>query len=139
MSRTLYVDTGAFIALLYARDDAHAAVSAHARELRAERALLITSDAVISETVTRLRYDAGLPAVRGFRTLLDQATEQRTLIIRDGDTKARAAAFEVMERYADLMLSFADAIGAVIATERKTDAVFGLDNDFRVMGFALEP
>ena len=29
--------------------------------------------------------------------------------------------------------------GAVTATEGRAAAVFGLDNDFRLMGFALEP
>ncbi len=44
-----------------------------------------------------------------------------------------------MECLTDRRLSYADGIGAAIAEERRVDAVFGLDNDFRVMGFALEP
>lgn len=44
-----------------------------------------------------------------------------------------------MERYGDLTLSFADCAGAVTASEGGAAAVFGLDADFRVLGFALEP
>lgn len=44
-----------------------------------------------------------------------------------------------MERYPDLTLSFTDCVGAVTATEGRAAAVFGLDNDFRVLGFPLEP
>lgn len=139
MSRTLYADTGAFIALLYSRDDAHAAISAHFRDLRGAGDRLITSEPVISETVTRLRYDAGLPAVRAFRDLITRAVALRTLAIRESEPRLRAAAFEVLERFGDLRLSYADAIGSVVASERAVAAVFGLDNDFRVMGFTLEP
>lgn len=44
-----------------------------------------------------------------------------------------------MGRYPDLTLSFTDCVGAVTAADGKASAVFGLDNDFRVLGFALEP
>jgi predicted nucleic acid-binding protein len=44
-----------------------------------------------------------------------------------------------MERHPDLTLSFTDCVGAVTATEGRAAAVFGLDNDFRVLGFTLEP
>ncbi len=44
-----------------------------------------------------------------------------------------------MERYADRSLSFADCVGAVTAREARAAAVFGLDADFAVLGFALEP
>ena len=44
-----------------------------------------------------------------------------------------------MERFADQTLSFADCAGAVTAREASAAAVFGLDADFTVLGFALEP
>jgi len=44
-----------------------------------------------------------------------------------------------MERYADRSLSFADCVGAVTAREARAAAVLGLDADFAVLGFALEP
>jgi predicted nucleic acid-binding protein len=113
VSRLLYADTGALIALIHAGDDQHARVAAHFRRLRSLGDRLVTSEAVVAETVTRLRYDAGLPVVRRFRS--------------------------VLERFADLAVSYTDAVGAVIARERQVDAVFGLDNDFRIMGFTLEP
>jgi predicted nucleic acid-binding protein len=137
--RQLYVDTGAFIALVYSRDQAHPAMSTHFRQLRAQGARLITSDPVISETVTRLRYDAGLAVAQAFAALAGRAITQGTLVVRESDPGLREAAFGVLERFADLPLSYADAVGAAVAAERGGIAVFGLDNDFRVMGFVLEP
>lgn len=139
MTRLLYADTGAFIALLYARDQAHRAVSAHLEKLVAAGDRLVTSETVISETVTRLRYDAGLPRVNAFREVLSRAVGQGLLTIRESGPDLRRSAFAVIEKYADLRLSYADAVGAVVAREGRADAVFGVDNDFRVMGFAVEP
>lgn len=137
--RTVYVDTGAFLALLWQRDSAHQGARAHLLRLRGERARLVTSEAVIGETCTRLRYDAGLPRTLAFRDFLTQAAGTGALTVRESDAGLRQAAFEVMARYDGLTLSYADCIGAAVAAEMKADAVFGLDHDFRVMGFSLEP
>jgi predicted nucleic acid-binding protein len=139
VSRLLYADTGAFIALIFRRDQAHQSVSDHFRKLRASGDRLVTSEPVVAETVTRLRYDVGLPAVRAFRALVEQAGDRGTLVVRESDVKLRAAAFDVLNRFADLRLSYADAVGAAIAEQRRVDAVLGLDHDFRIMGFTLEP
>ncbi len=137
--RTLYVDTGAFIALLWRRDRAHRRVGAHFTRLRAAGDLLVTSEPVIGETATRLRYDAGLQAALAFQRILEDAIADGSLRVREGDPRLRTAAFAVMARYADLRLSYADCVGAAVAREIRADALFGLDEDFRIMGFALEP
>jgi predicted nucleic acid-binding protein len=49
------------------------------------------------------------------------------------------AALEVMARFPHLRPSYADAVGAAVAREVRAAAVFGLDDDFRQLGFALEP
>lgn len=139
MTRTVYVDTGAFIALLWTRDRHHSLVRAQYERLRAERARLVTSDPVIAETATRLRYDAGLLAARTFASIVREATDAATLAVRESDADLRARAFAVMARYNGLALSYADCVGAAVAEEVRADAVLGLDDNFRVMGFHLEP
>lgn len=101
--------------------------------------MLLTSDLVVSETATRLRFDAGIGAALAFRTLLEEAVEAGRLIVRHADADLDARAWDLMERHPDLTLSFTDCVGAVTATEGRAAAVFGLDNDFRVLGFTLEP
>lgn len=137
--RAVYVDTGAWIALAYRRDRAHERVSRHFAKLRADGDLLVTSDPAVGETVTRLRYDAGLAAALAFRRLLDEAVALQTLRIRDTDAELRRKALGLMERFGDLRLSYADSVGAAVAREIDAGAVLGLDHDFRIMGFALEP
>lgn len=101
--------------------------------------MLLTSNLVIAETATRLRYDAGLPAALGFRGLVDEAVSAGRLLVRHADANLESRGWDVMARYADLALSFTDCVGAVTAKEGSAAAVFGLDADFRVLGFVLEP
>ena len=127
------------IALVYGRDRAHVAVSAHLRAVAAAGDRLITSEPIIAETVTRLRYDAGLPRVSAFQEVLQRAVSQNLVSIRESSVELRRSAFAVLDQYRNLRLSYAAAVGAMVAREGCADAGFGLDNDFRVMGFSLEP
>lgn len=101
--------------------------------------MLLTSNLVVAETTARLRYDAGSPAALAFRGLTDEAVEAGRLLVRHSDAELEAKAWELMARHADLRLSFTDCVGAVTASEASAAAVFGLDADFRVLGFAFEP
>lgn len=111
----------------------------HYATLRDAGDVLLTSDLVVSETATRLRFDAGLDAALAFRSLLEEAVEAGRVIVRHADAELDARAWDLMERYPGLTLSFTDCVGAVTATEGRAAAVFGLDNDFRALGFSLEP
>lgn len=46
---------------------------------------------------------------------------------------------EWMRRFEGLRLSYADCFAAAVSSEQRVDTVLGLDADFRVMGFGLEP
>ncbi len=86
-----------------------------------------------------MRYDAGLRAALAFRSLVEDAVAGGGLNVRYTDPELDARAWEVMERYGDRSLSFTDCVGAVTARDAAAAAVFGLDRDFSIFGFALEP
>ena len=67
--------------------------------------VLLTSNLVVSETATRLRYDAGPSAAIAFRGLLEAAVEAGRLIVRHADGAVDSSAWDLMERYPDLTLS----------------------------------
>jgi len=127
------------IALVWRRDAEHDRVRRHFARLKESGDLLVTSNLVLAETATRLRYDAGLPLALAFRDVVDEAATTGRLTVRYADGQTEAKAWAVMAQYADLTLSFTDCVGAVTAREAPASAVFGLDNDFRVLGFAVEP
>jgi uncharacterized protein len=125
--------------LIWRRDRAHQRVRDHYRRLQKAHDALLTSSFVIAETATRLRYDAGLGPALAFRDLVEQAEATGRLGVRRPDAEVESRAWDVMERYADRALSFTDCVGAVTARDASAEAVFGLDADFAMLGFALEP
>lgn len=135
----VHVDTGAFIALIWQRDRAHRPVRDAFAELRRDNVPLQTCDPVIGETATRLRYDVGLDATLRFHDLVEQAARAGQLAIVESSPELRTAAFELMGRFDGLSLSYADAVGAATAQAHGCERVFGLDSDFRVLGFQLVP
>ena len=101
--------------------------------------MLVTSEPAIAETATRLRCDSGLSATLAFHRYVEEATKLGKLRIRETDAVLRRRAFAIMEGHGDLSLSYADCVGAAVAMEVRASAVLGFDNDFRVLGFTLEP
>jgi predicted nucleic acid-binding protein len=114
-------------------------VRSHYLDLRAAGDSLLTSNLVLAETATRLRYDAGLPSALQFRAVVEESVASGRLAVRYADAELDAKAWGVMEQYSDRLLSFPDCVGAVTAREARAAAVFGLDAAFVVLGFALEP
>ncbi len=55
----LFADTGAWCALYDRSDTNHARASAFLQELRGQKAWLVTSDYILDETLTLLRFRAG--------------------------------------------------------------------------------
>lgn len=55
----IFVDTGAWIALTDTSDRYHDDATRIYHTLKTQRARFLTTDYVIDETTTRLRYDAG--------------------------------------------------------------------------------
>ena len=73
--------------------------------LRRRRCALVTSEAVMVETATRLRYDLGLGATLEFRDNVVAGVADGTFTLRESTAGLRAAAFGVMEENPRLRLS----------------------------------
>lgn len=137
--RLLYVDTGYLLALALRRDRHHRPATAHFRSIRATPVTLVTTDAVLGETFTRLRYDAGVKSVQALRDALGRVEAAGTLRVQESSADLRDQALDLVEQYDSRPLSYADAAGAVLARQVGVDAVLGFDDDFRMLGFVLEP
>lgn len=133
------VDTGAWIALL-SRDDQYAqSAQERYRELSAAGTRLVTTNYVVDETATRLRYDAGPGAALGFRAMLDAAVEQRRLRIAWIDAEVERRGWRILAQYRDVTLSLTDATTAAVATKAKIEQIFGFDADFEALGLVVLP
>lgn len=74
-----FIDTGAWIALYERKDQHHKDACSIFKELQWQRERLYTTDYVIDETVTRLRYDAGHWAAVEFLDAIEGAEEKNTV------------------------------------------------------------
>lgn len=133
MIRRLFIDAGPMIAACN-RGDRHRSAALEGFG-DAEGKRLITTNLVVSEAATWLRYHVNHRAMLDLRTLL----RGRHILVIASDEKVEGAAWDLLERMDDLVLSFADAVSAVVARREKCDAVFTFDSDFLAMGFSVYP
>lgn len=117
----------------------HDAANSHYRSLIKANYLLVTSNYVVDETVTRLCYDAGLDAALKFRNAMRESMAANKLRVIWVDERCESSAWGILERYRDLSLSMTDAISTAIARDLKITEFFAFDSDFRALGFDARP
>lgn len=137
--RSVLVDTGAWIALLSRNDQYAEPAQARYRELAAEGARLVTTNYVVDETATRLRYGAGLDAALGYRRMLEASISQRRLRIAWVDDSLEREGWRLLEQYRDVVLSLTDAVTGAVARRSKIGEIFGFDSDFEALGLLVRP
>jgi predicted nucleic acid-binding protein len=135
----VFVDTGGWLALLRRDDRMHERARPFYERLVANGTRLLTTNYVVDETATRLRYDAGLAAALALRSALDRSTASGSLRIAWIDPRLEREGWGLLERHADLFLSLTDAVSAVVARRARVQQVFGFDADFRALGFDVQP
>ena len=137
--KRIFVDTGAWIGVAVARDQTHRAAAAHARYLAKTKALLLTTNYVLAETYTRIRYDDGHAKALAFDALIREMIRRRQLSIGWITAAIHEEAVELFRRYADQEFSIVDCASFVVARRRGVREVFGFDRHFATMGFLLRP
>jgi predicted nucleic acid-binding protein len=137
--RSIFIDTGAFLALTDPRDDLHAEAARFYRSL-APRVRRVTSWGVVAEGYTWLRYH--LPGDQAHRWLarIEQSQAQGSLEIifpdRDLDRRARL----LLVRFDDQRLSYVDGHTlALLQSRPDIDAVFAFDQHLALSGLPLVP
>lgn len=137
----LFIDTGGFIAVMNDRDPAHErAVGFWNTALEAGRRL-VTSNFVVAETYTWMRYRKD-PRIRQkaftFLELLEQIQPPALKIVHataSVDKQARV----LLRKHRDLPLSYCDALSAVIADRFGVDHIFTFDQHFLALGKLIQP
>ena len=135
----VFVDTGAWLALAVRRDQYHRAAVDHYTRLSDERTRLLTTDYVMLETYTRIRYDDGHRQALQFHETITRALDQGRLELEWVSRQTHEKAWQIFEKYEDQLFSLVDCASFVIAGEARVDQVFGFDRGFLTMGFVLAP
>lgn len=129
----LFVDTGAWYALVDKKDPDHPAAVSFFRE----NALpLLTTNFIFDETITLLRRRLGWTIAAAFgRRLKDSKFTTLLTVRREDEDKA----WELFLKYKDQDFSFTDCTSfAVMGSFRIKDA-FSFDSHFRKMNFHVFP
>jgi hypothetical protein len=97
---------------------------------------IITSDYIIDETLTRIRYSVGhQEAVQWGKDVLTSNVVEKIEVGKEIFT----IAWELFETYEDKRLSFTDCTSFAIMSKEGIDKAFSFDEDFERVGFKLLP
>jgi predicted nucleic acid-binding protein len=128
------LDTAAVFALLDERDALHVQATQFFEANRGALAWYAV-DTTAHESYTRVRYDLTREKAFAAYALL-RATDVR--LVRFSVTDEEQA-FAILQRYADQVLSFQDALCAAVMRRMGIFKVFTFDSDFWTMGFQVIP
>jgi len=136
---TVFIDSGGWLSVLIEADRFHSAGKAYFQAMLDVGALAMTTDFVLDEVITRLRYDVGHGKAAEFLALIHGASDGGALTVHRVTEELWNKAEAIFLRYADARLSFTDCTSFAWLREHSVREVFGYDAHFEMMGHVLQP
>jgi predicted nucleic acid-binding protein len=134
--RGVFVDTGGWMACADRADPAHSACTAARDAMLEAGRILITTDFVVDETLTLIRFRLGLAAASAWWQQIDGSARLRwERVENDRFERARNLFFH----YRDKDLSFTDCTSVAVMRELKLATVITTDRHFHQVGFDVLP
>jgi len=135
----LFIDTPAFLALANDRDNyykaaQHFLIDMQNGKFRPTR--LITSDYIVGETLTRIRFKVGHAQAVNWGQNIHSSKIIELLRV---DKNIYEDALVIFEKYNDKQLSFTDCTSFALMKSMGINDAFTFDEDFRKMGFNIMP
>lgn len=128
MNNLVFVDTGAWFASIVPWDANHHRAASW---LAQNTGTLLTSDSVLSETLTLLR-------IRGEREraiwLGEKIWLEEIAVLYFVDRQDQQTAWDVFRRFTDKEWSFVDCVSRVVMDRLEIDTAFSFDHHFRQFG-----
>ena len=133
----IFADSGAWIALLNRRDQHHDDAAAILDSLGQQKAQLLTTDYVIDETVTWLRYRVNHAIAVQFLDLIESSRATGVLILVAMDRILFQDAEQLFRQYDTARLSFTDCTSFAVCQQHNISEAFAFDQHFPMMGITL--
>ena len=133
----IFVDSGAWIALSNRRDQHYGDAVAIYETVKRQKIRLLTTDYVLDETVTRLRYDVGHREAVRFLDLIEIAEKRKEVTVEEIDSTLFEEAKRLFRQYDSARLSFTDCTSFVVCQHYTISAAFAFDQHFTIMGITL--
>lgn len=132
----LFVDTSGWVALFYRDDKYHASASRAFRLVTSQRNFFFTTDYVLDETITHLRYACGHEiAVQFGKWVLDAQYITKIRI----DEALWVQAWNMFQLYNDKEWALTDCTSFVVMKQKQLWQAFTFDHHFAQAGFQLWP
>lgn len=132
----LFVDTSGWMACADAGDPDHQAACTVRDEWLETEGPLVTTDYVVDETLTLLRFRLGLHAAEQWWELISGSPRVRQERV-DSDCTDRARG--IFFRYRDKDFSFTDCTSFAFMREMRVRKALATDRHFRQAGFQIAP
>jgi hypothetical protein len=134
--KAVFVDTGGWMACADQADPAHEQSRAARDAVLKAGQTLITTDFVVDETLTLIRFRLGLRAANSWWQQIDGSARLRwERIDNDHVERSRSLFFH----YRDKNLSFTDCTSMAVMRKLKLSTVITTDRHFQQMGFDVIP
>jgi len=129
--RKVFVDTGAWIALAVVRDEYHKRARAIFELIVAGGLKQVTSNLIISETYTFLRYHIDYRAAMRFLESIKEAETMGFLHLIYSTPAIEKKAALLLKKYHDQLISYVDAVSfAILEQHSDIQDVFTFDGHF---------
>jgi len=132
----VFVDTSALYALFAKRDRNHARARDSLLELRNERASLLTSTTVLTESYVLVHARTGREGLLRFRRAIARSQWLRAV---DVSSAWETEAWDLLEAQIDKDYSFVDATSFVLMSALEVRRAFSFDIHFAQAGFDVMP
>lgn len=136
---SIFIDTWAWYALADTHDSDHIVAQLANEELLDAGYTFVTTNFVIDETLTLLRYNLGHAASVRFKHLLQDLITAHLVEYIRVDEPLESDAWQIFERYDDQDFSYTDCTSFAVMHAYNLTEVFTGDHHFRVMGFIVKP
>ncbi len=133
----IFVDSGAWIALLDRRDQHHDDAVIIYATLKQQNTRFLTTDYVIDETATWLRYRVNYLVAVEFLDLIESSEGTGDLTVAEIDSVLFHEAEQLFRQYDTARLSFTDCTSFVVCRRRNISEAFAFDQHFPMMGITL--
>ncbi len=132
----LFVDTGAWLAVIDPRDQYHQPASAFYRQVLQAHRHLITTNLVVAETYVNLRRSVSHAAAMGFLDIIERSSRIEC-VWSSPDLEYQAR--QILRQYADQDFSYVDAVSFALMQKMEITKAFTFDRHFATAGFVCVP
>ena len=137
----IFIDTGAFCAFSDRRDTFHIVAVEQFSKILNDKERLITTNFVVDETYTWIRYRLGHNEAIKFLKKIREAESKKEfrLEVVTVTRPLEDQAVHLLEKFADQDLSYTDATSLALIKERKIPRAFTFDRHFRTLQIEVLP